>query len=63
MKGFLNKVQSKVAGKSPNAAAAVEAKPTHVESPVHSMVDPTPRADISLPRGRERRYIIDLLRN
>eukprot|EP01036_Dinobryon_divergens_P043141 gene43141-57397_t len=62
MKGFLNKV---VNGK-PNGGGAVGGKPsdggkpsspTHAEGNMAAMrsLDTTPRADISLPRGRERR--------
>ena len=51
MKGFLNKVQNKVAGaKSPTNG---EGKPVEPSNPIRS--EATPRADISLPRGRERR--------
>lgn len=60
MKGFLNKVQSKVGGgKNPDGkpvSAASEAMPSAGGSPNSPKIETTPRADISLPRRHDRRY-------
>lgn len=59
MKGFLNKVQGKVSGKP--AGNGADAKPTpHGHDAVAAAAnaakaEPTPRADISLPKSKERR--------
>lgn len=59
MKGFLNKVagSNKPAGKAdgdiPVAAPTPAAPMASVQTAIRS--DATPRADISLPKGRERR--------
>jgi hypothetical protein len=58
MKGFLNKVQGKTGTKS---TGGTEGKPVAaVVEPIAPQViiksEATPRADISLPKGRERRF-------
>ena len=61
MKGFLNKVQGKVGGKNANGAgaetkpAANAAVPAPQQNAMAAIADQTPRADISLPKGKERR--------
>lgn len=64
MKGFLNKVQGKVAGKptgaeglKPAGNGGTSPTPNGSSQPLlnPSAQEPTPRADISLPKGRERR--------
>jgi hypothetical protein len=56
MKGFLNKVQNKVAGKPADGKPATEAV---AGAAIRS--EATPRADISLPRGRERRFDFQMM--
>jgi hypothetical protein len=58
MKGFLNKVQTKVTGGKPNAdgkpiASAVEGV---AGAAAVARSEVTPRADISLPKRHDRRY-------
>jgi hypothetical protein len=72
MKGFLNKVQGKGKPSEPVSGSGGAVKSSVVESypsanngspsPTNSPVsgikpEATPRADILLPRGRERRYL------
>lgn len=57
MKGFLNKVQTKVTGVRPNGGEG--GKPTAAEgfsaATAAAKAEATPRADISLPRRHDRR--------
>jgi hypothetical protein len=59
MKGFLNKVQNKVVGKSATTENGKPIANGGTDSPMASAikVDATPRADISLPKGKERRLV------
>ncbi len=62
MKGFLNKVAgNKPAGKPGDEKVAAPASGTgaiSASAQAALRADATPRADISLPRGRERRYLL-----
>ena len=51
MKGFLNKVQGKGKGDKEGSAPSSEGKIAR------GAVDGAPRADLAMPRGKERRCI------
>jgi hypothetical protein len=58
MKGFLNKVQTKVTGgKSPEGMPKANGVESVAGAAANARAEVTPRADISLPKRHDRRYV------